>query len=310
MSPRRLCSSFMLLAIALIACAFIPPFRSGALFWWAAGLASMVTALLIAARQSQHDRPDRRTRRPLGGGSVPLSLALVLSLSAFVMSPDAGPVPEIEFTPTIVPTQDLPRSDGVAALGSAALPALHALATTAALLEPVGGATRDAFVAAAEQVSYQPRSGLQADFATATAARGPDGSVVVRVPLIGTAIPDLSAITLVHSAGESVLTEVVATMVDRDHVAVAVWENGTQTVNSVIENRGEEAATPSPVRGVDWTKLNSCLAGAGISWAIIAVIGVVCAAACATVVACGSCIAVAAGFTSGTITGCVTEAWV
>ncbi len=62
--------------------------------------------------------------------------------------------------------------------------------------------------------------------------------------------------------------------------------------------------------GLSWKKLNSCLNSIGISWAILAVISVACSAACATMVACAPCIAAMAGFTGGTITGCVKRAWI
>jgi hypothetical protein len=162
-------------------------------------------------------------------------------------------------------------------------------------------------VAAGERAGYVPRSGLTLDVAAATAFRGADGSTVVRIPLLGTDLAAVSAVTFVHLDGPTTVHELVAAMTDDAHVAIEAWEDGVQTINTVLQEPEDSGAAMS--RGLSWSKLNSCLANAGISWAIIAVIGVACAAACATVVACGSCIAVAAGFTSGTITACVTLAW-
>lgn len=57
MLKRRLPSSLMLLALALIACAFLPALRTLAAVWWCAGLAAMLAALALHATNLRRGAP-------------------------------------------------------------------------------------------------------------------------------------------------------------------------------------------------------------------------------------------------------------
>jgi hypothetical protein len=57
MSKRRLPSSLMLLALALIACAFLPALRTLAAVWWCAGLGAMLAALAAQVTNVRRGAP-------------------------------------------------------------------------------------------------------------------------------------------------------------------------------------------------------------------------------------------------------------
>jgi hypothetical protein len=77
----------------------------------------------------------------------------------------------------------------------------------------------------------------------------------------------------------------------------------------LVKGVDAEQASSIGTYGFDWKRLNNCLNSIGISWAVIAILGVACGAACATMVLCAPCLAAAAGFTTGTIAKCVSNAW-
>lgn len=130
------------------------------------------------------------------------------------------------------------------------------------------------------------------------------------VPLVGTNVPEMTKLSFVQTAGKTTVTEMASGLTSADAAHFALWENGTLTKN-VDLTRGDATAQPSQIGtyGLDWNRLNNCLNSIGISWAVIAILGVACGAACATAVLCAPCLAAAAGFTTGTIAKCVSNAW-
>ncbi|QKS12544.1 hypothetical protein HUN58_20180 [Curtobacterium sp. Csp1] len=130
------------------------------------------------------------------------------------------------------------------------------------------------------------------------------------MPLVGTDVPEMTKVAFTTSAGQTTVTEMVAAMTSITSVHFAQWQDGA-LVQNVELHRGEQGASASPTgtRGLDWNRLNTCLKSIGVSWAVIAVLGLACGAACATAVLCTRCLAAAAGFTTGTIAKCVSVAW-
>ncbi len=82
-----------------------------------------------------------------------------------------------------------------------------------------------------------------------------------------------------------------------------VWSNGKLVADQVFD---EGQVRPQ----FSWDVLNSCLSNAGIAWATVALISVVCSAACVGTAGAGCvvCIAALAGDTGGTIGFCVGRA--
>jgi hypothetical protein len=82
-----------------------------------------------------------------------------------------------------------------------------------------------------------------------------------------------------------------------------VWNNGKLAADQVFD---EGQVHPE----FSWEVLNSCLSNAGIAWATVALISVVCAAACVGTAGAGCviCIAALSGDTGGIIGACVERA--
>ncbi|WP_263119598.1 hypothetical protein [Cellulomonas sp. RIT-PI-Y] len=93
-------------------------------------------------------------------------------------------------------------------------------------------------------------------------------------------------------------------------MAFRMWADGVLVQDLTLLDPEAEVSSAEVVPvGLSWKKLNNCLNQIGINWAVLAVISVACSAACATMVACAPCIAVAAGWTGGSIGACVKHAW-
>lgn len=298
----------ILLAAGLVSASFVGPLRDAAFFFWVAALVLVLGALAVAVRSGR--------ARP--AGKVAPTVALVAVAVAFAVAA-VGAV-QVAALPDDVPTSlafEVPAGPGVvqvahreADLSDAALePVVTEAAETAAELSEVGGAQRDTLVEAVRGLGYLPLSGLTADYAAAS-AYDYQGSTVVSVPLRGTDLPEVSNVTFVSVDGLTSVVEMKSWMIDAATVGFQMWQDGTQSKNVVLTNPDADSAGGFQQIGVDWRKLNSCLNSIGISWAVLAVISVACAAACATMVLCAPCIAAMAGWTGGTIAACVKRAWV
>ena len=121
------------------------------------------------------------------------------------------------------------------------------------------------------------------------------------MPLVGTDVPEFSHVGfVVNSRGGTDVLESAAWMVDANHVAYSAWLNGAQTTNIVLENPDASVSENGTVGvGISWSKLNKCLANAGIGWAVATLIAATCGVACATAVLCLPCAVFILGYTSG-----------
>lgn len=282
---QRRTAALIVAATGIVGLAFAPVTREFAAAWWLLGLSGLVGAFVLARRQ-----PGRRPSR------------LWSSAAAFLVAVAAG----VALTGIVAPTS-----------ASALPPAAHTVedarlsgvVAAAAGLEEITGDAAGVLVATARAEEYVPRSALEVDWAAAQAFRF-ESATIVSVPLLGTDVPEMTKIAFTTSAGRTTVTEMVAGMVSSASVHFAQWQDGS-LVQNVELHKGERTAAASTIgtRGLDWNRLNTCLNSIGISWAVIAVLGVACGAACATAVLCAPCLAAAAGFTAGTIAKCVSVAW-
>lgn len=103
--------------------------------------------------------------------------------------------------------------------------------------------------------------------------------------------------------------EMAAEMIDANRVHWSTWENGVSTRNVEVTQAGSVSNSDASTYGFSVDKLKKCLNNAGINWALVAIVGVACSAACATAVLCGPCIALNAGLTGGTVARCVNLAF-
>lgn len=275
----------ILASIGCVALSFAPGFRDVAVVWWLLGAAGIGTASIR----------ERRPRRPRQ------KRTLALSGVAFVAAAAAA----IALVGVVAPA----RADASSAVTVTDPSGTGRLVQLASQLRVEGRNRSSNAVSAAREAGYSARSGLRPDWAGATAYTY-EGADVVSVPLLGTDVPEMTKLSFVTVDGETTITEMASAMTSATVVHFAMWQDGQLTKN-VDLTQGTEAEQASSVGtyGLDWKRLNNCLNSIGISWAVIAVLGVACGAACATMVLCAPCLAAAAGFTTGTIAKCVSNAW-
>ncbi|MFA0851603.1 MULTISPECIES: hypothetical protein [unclassified Curtobacterium] len=272
-------------SVGCIALSFAPGFRDVAVVWWLLGAAGVTTAWMRAIRP----RRRRRTR------------TLALSGVAFVAAATAA----IALVGVVAPT----RADASSAVTATDPSGTGRLIQLASQLRAEGGSRGSSAVSAARETGYSVRSGLEPDWAGAS-AYSYEGADVVSVPLLGTDVPEMTKLSFVTVDGETAITEMASAMTSTTVVHFAMWQDGQLTKNvDLTQGSDAERASSIGTYGLDWKRLNNCLNSIGISWAVIAVLGVACGAACATMVLCAPCLAAAAGFTTGTIAKCVSNAW-
>lgn len=305
----------VILCPAAVALAFVGPLREYAAAFWGAGLVLGAVALATVLRAS---RPPGAAEHRVGRvGVVAAFTALAVGgywvVEAVHDDPFAVALPaavqqdravQQEGDATVVPVvhREVDVSDAALA------PVVERAAAELEEFVEVEGATRERLVDAVEDAAYVPFSGLAMDYPAAT-VEVHDGTRYVTVPLLGTDLPEVSKVTFVVGGGVTQVVEMASRMVDPSTVELRMWQDGRQTENVRLSNP-EVADGGIAQVGVDWRKLNSCLNSIGINWAVLAVISVACAAACATMVACAPCIAAMAGWTGGSIGACVKRAWV
>ena len=153
---------------------------------------------------------------------------------------------------------------------------------------------------------FIPASGHPADYQDAVAEEI-DGATVVTVPLRGSEIPEFSKAVFTLSGGQTHVTEMYAEVLESGDVSFQMWEDGVQVKDIDFVNPDSQSDDSIQTVKFSWSKLNSCLSKAGINWAVLAIIAVVCTAACAVTAGagCAICIAALAGWTGGTIGACV-----
>ncbi|MBF4606210.1 hypothetical protein [Curtobacterium sp. VKM Ac-1393] len=271
-------------SVGCIALSFAPWFREVAVVWWMLGAAGVITAFVAEMRSRR-----RRTR------------TFAFSSVAFVAAAAAA----IALVGVISPA----RAEAATPSASAAPTDLSRVEQLVSQLDEQDGTDRSRAIATARSMGYSVRSGLDEDW-SAAAAYSYEGADVVSVPLLGTDVPEMTKLSFVTADGATVVTEMAAAMTSATAVHFAMWQDGHLTKNvDLVQGANSEQASSIGTYGLDWKRLNNCLNSIGISWAVIAILGVACGAACATMVLCAPCLAAAAGFTTGTIAKCVSNAW-
>jgi hypothetical protein len=143
------------------------------------------------------------------------------------------------------------------------------------------------------------------------------GGLAVRVPA-GTAEGDESAVAFVLNRSRiSNVVEQKFSPVSTTALRLQLYVDGRLRADKVADAATHvvsdyaawEPSQPSTM-SIDWGKLNSCLASAGIPWATIALLSVACGIACAATAgfACAICLVGAGAGTLTTIQYCLREA--
>ncbi|SES03510.1 hypothetical protein SAMN05216188_12022 [Lentzea xinjiangensis] len=165
-------------------------------------------------------------------------------------------------------------------------------------------------------------SGAKFDVASATAytPKNGDGPSILRLPLAGTNLARASVLGVTFDSRTGAVvatTEMVISGAENNSAHVTVWNNGVLSLNKIASSDGQvrdtgvvPATTLSAASDGFWERLNDCLAGLGIPWAVVTAIAVACSAACVISAGTGCllCILAAAGVTQANIAGCVAEA--
>lgn len=304
----------LLIATGVIALAFTPWTRDVAALWWFVGLLLIIGAgvsSVVEARRSGRT-PDSRNR--WARITQVTAAFLVAALAGYwltdVASPDSD---DIAFSvPDEAPRVALAASRHLTVDLSedAVKPAVEQWAASEKEFVDVPASTSSRLRNELMAADFRSTSGLSLDHSAVSTQRY-RGSLVVSVPLVGTDVPEFSKVTFVKRGNTTDVYEMVAQMAGPDQVHFQMWRNGSAVEDLVITNPDPDAELGGVVQaGLSWSRLNYCLSNIGINWAVLAIISVVCAAACATMVGCAPCIAAMAGWTSGSIAGCVRWAWV
>lgn len=165
-------------------------------------------------------------------------------------------------------------------------------------------------------------SGAKFDVASATTykTKSGGGQTILRLPLAGANLAKASVlgITFNPTTGAVISTsEMLIVGRENNSAQVTVWQDGVLSLNKIASEEGQvrEANTVSPgnlVAASDgfWSRLNDCLAGLGIGWAVVTAITIACSVACVISAGTGCllCILAAAGVTNANIAGCVAQA--
>ncbi|MFF4103987.1 hypothetical protein [Streptomyces sp. NPDC001903] len=141
-----------------------------------------------------------------------------------------------------------------------------------------------------------------------------NGNTQVSVP-IGGQVLGASLNAVYDASGKLVETLEMQLTHDDTTGRARVWRNGALTADKTIKaaDLPEDLGVRQPqlsTFGFSWSKLNNCLAGAGVSSWTLALIGTACAAACVGTAgaACVPCITAAGGLGAGTVWFCIGKA--
>ena len=184
-------------------------------------------------------------------------------------------------------------------------PDLDQIAAGNESLEELSGSEKTALIEKARDNAYHTESGAEQSWEKAQAYHRGELEIV-NVPL-ASEMGEVNKVVYVWDGSSLNVQEIYGTMVDAQTVNVKVWNNGELQADRKVVNSKPEVNT----YGVNWTTLNDCLNSIGINWAVLAVISVACAVACAGTAgtACIVCISGQAGWTGGSIGACVKNAW-
>ncbi|UUN27927.1 hypothetical protein [Streptomyces sp. FIT100] len=148
----------------------------------------------------------------------------------------------------------------------------------------------------------------------ATVYKFKNGNTQVAVPISGQVVG--ASLNVVYDASGKLIETLEMQLVHDDKTGHAqVWRDGALTADKIInaadlpKDLSVKQSQPSTF-GFSWSKLNNCLASAGISSWTLALIGTACAAACVGTAgaACVPCITAAGGLGAGTVWFCIGKA--
>ncbi|WP_030152968.1 hypothetical protein [Streptomyces sp. NRRL S-244] len=148
----------------------------------------------------------------------------------------------------------------------------------------------------------------------ATVYKFKNGNTQVAVP-ISDQVVGASLNAVYDSSGKLIETLEMQLTHDDKTGHAQVWRNGSLTADKIIN--AADLPTDLSVKqpqfstfGFSWSKLNNCLASAGVSSWTLALIGTACAAACVGTAgaACVPCITAAGGLGAGTVWFCIGKA--
>ncbi len=183
---------------------------------------------------------------------------------------------------------------------------LDKVAEEAAEVVEVTAATEADRVALAQRYGYSPRSDLVMDWSGAV-AQDIAGAETVTVPLVGSDLPLTSKVSFVATAEGMTVIEMASGMLDDDHAAMTVWQDGTRTKDLVVANsEATENGAGVYSTGWSWSEFSRCLNNQGVNWAAITLISAACSLACVASAGfgCVACAVAVLGGASGTVSAC------
>ncbi|MBO1515000.1 hypothetical protein [Metabacillus bambusae] len=118
-------------------------------------------------------------------------------------------------------------------------------------------------------------------------------------------LEDISGVSFVIDENNSVasVNEIYVKLLDEESAELRLFTNGEEVISEILEK-------PDVMPQWSWSVLNNCLASQGISWTVIAVVGVVCGGICLVTAGAGCvwCIMVEASATGSVAAMCVKKA--
>ncbi|MFZ3492059.1 hypothetical protein ACODT5_02260 [Streptomyces sp. 5.8] len=148
----------------------------------------------------------------------------------------------------------------------------------------------------------------------ATVYKFKNGNTQIAVPISGQ-IVGASLNAVYDSSGKLIETLEMQLTHDDNTGHAQVWRNGSLTADKIINaaDLPKDLSIKQPqlsTFGFSWSKLNNCLASAGISSWTLALIATACAGACVGTAgaACVPCITAAGGLGAGTVWFCIGKA--
>ncbi|MFK0197552.1 hypothetical protein [Streptomyces lavendulae] len=165
-----------------------------------------------------------------------------------------------------------------------------------------------------EKIATHLASGSTLMTEGATVYKFKNGNTQVSVPISGQVVG--ASLNVVYNSSGKLIETLEMQLTHDDKTGHAqVWRNGALTADKTINaaDLPKDLSIKQPqisTFGFSWSKLNNCLASAGVSSWTLALIGTACAAACVGTAgaACVPCITAAGGLGAGTVWFCIGKA--
>ncbi|MCM3162699.1 hypothetical protein [Metabacillus litoralis] len=118
-------------------------------------------------------------------------------------------------------------------------------------------------------------------------------------------LEDVSGVSFVIDEKKEIVSknEIYVKLIDEESAELRLFTNGEEVISETLEK-------PDVMPQWSWSVLNNCLASQGISWTVIAIIGVVCGGICLATAGAGCvwCIMVEASASGSVVSVCVKKA--